>query len=81
MIMTDSEMVEAARALDIDVESHRCDCEICSRTSAWCPASRSSLLEEIARLERKDGQIWAPKSVLHKKNFAAMIADHVRRLP
>lgn len=37
-----------ARLLGIDVDAHRCDCEVCSRSSVWCPASLSSLRLEIA---------------------------------
>lgn len=41
-----------ARKLGIDLDAHRCDCEVCTRTSAWCPASRSSVslaIQEKAR--------------------------------
>jgi hypothetical protein len=37
------ELVERAMTLGIDVESHLCECEVCIKTSALCPASASSL--------------------------------------
>jgi hypothetical protein len=41
---------EDARAEGIDYSKHACDCEMCARTAAICPAASSSLIMEYASL-------------------------------
>jgi hypothetical protein len=41
---------EDAIAEGIDLEKHKCGCEVCSRTLQLCPATSSSLIMEFAEL-------------------------------
>ena len=46
-------VVARARVLGLDIDSHRCPCEVCARTSELCTASESSL--EMAVIEAEAG--------------------------
>ena len=41
-----------AMAAGVDIEKHRCTCEVCWGTSVWCPGSISSVVMEVEEREK-----------------------------
>lgn len=45
--LTEAELLSKVEQLGIDIDAHRCGCEACLRTSQLCPATLSSLAQEV----------------------------------